>query len=71
MNLKITSLLHRVFASYLRAVAAGLSTLAVGHATDAFHSSIGPQVLAVVLGSLIAPGLVFLTEAADIVDPPQ
>jgi len=68
MNLKLTRIMHRMIASYLRALAAGLSTLGIGAGTGWLKGEIVNQLGAIVLGAAAAPGLVFLTETAELVD---
>lgn len=67
-SLKLTSMWHRAVASYLRAVAAILGTLTIA-ADLSFLSNLGWSLL----GALIPPAIVFITEAADLLDevPPS
>lgn len=65
---KIITMVHRLIASYFRALAAGCTTLGIGHGVDATKGAILPQIGVLALGSLIAPGIVFLSETADALD---
>lgn len=70
-NLKLRRMAHRMIASYLRAVVTVLTTLSVA---SAISSGVDLAFLATVayslLGALIGPIIVFLTEAADLLDDP-
>lgn len=73
-KMKLTKMWHRALASYLRAVAAILGTFAMANAaTDKIDLS-GLSALAwSLVGAAIAPIIVFVTEAANLLesdDPP-
>ena len=66
---KFTSMWHRAIASYLRAVAAILTTLTVGGViTDKIDLSFFASLGLSLVGAVIPPLTVFITEAADLLD---
>lgn len=67
-NLKLTRLIHRAIASYLRAVAAALGSVTIVNAAG--HPDLAAlwQILIAIVAALIAPLIMFLTEAADLLE---
>jgi hypothetical protein len=68
-KLQLTKMWHRALASYLRAVASILGTGAlVNAATGAIDLTAAAAIGWSLIGALIAPLIVFITEAADLLD---
>lgn len=68
-KMKLTKMWHRAVASYLRAVAAILGTFGLANAaTDKINLSALSTLGWSLLGAVIAPLIVFVTEAADLLE---
>lgn len=68
-NLKLTRLWHRALASYLRAVATVLATFGLANAaTDKIDLSALSTLGWSLLGALVAPLILAVTEAADLLE---
>lgn len=71
-SLKLTSMWHRALASYLRAVAGIMTTLLIGGAvTDKIDLSVLASLGWAMIGALVPPVVVFITEAANLLDGNQ
>lgn len=72
-SLKLHTMVHRMIASYLRAVTTLLTTLSVASAVSEGHVNLTflSQLVYSLLGAFIGPFIVFLTEAADLLDGPN
>lgn len=71
-SLRLTKMWHRALASYLRAVATVLGTLTIGGAmSDKIDLSALSTIGWSLLGAAIAPIILFITEAADLLEQDQ
>ena len=68
LSLTFTKMWHRLVASYVRALAATLGTVGVGNVVGNWGIAFWSGLFWALIGACIPPTIVFLTEAADLID---
>lgn len=67
-KMKLTKMWHRLLASYLRALAVAFGSLQIAFAAGDVSMGVIKQIGIMLVAGLIAPLIVFITEAADLLD---